>query len=403
MNVGILDHESLRLGGGQLVVAHMAAQLSARHRVEIVHTGQGYDVDSLAAAFDLDLSGVRERQRALPRSFAVPGHRSAARWLFGAPREEGELSAPYDLFVYVGHGIPPYSKASHSLVYCHFPFESAPGPESLTGRPGGRRMSALERRVRLRAYRWIWTRRMRTYEAVLANSRFTADWIGRRWGVDATVLYPPVQLADRANVWTKQRRIVSIGRFVASDHKKLSVQFEAFERFRESVSSDWRLVLIGFCADLPEDVAFVEALRERARELPIDIMVNATRAELKEQLGRATLYWHTTGLGNSSEELPPGKMEHFGIATVEAMAYGCVPVVPSVGGPAEIVRHGVDGFLCDDSEQLVASSIAVAREPELRDRLSGEARSRSRSFGAERFEDRFRRQVRRFSGRKATE
>lgn len=400
MNVGILDHESLRLGGGQLVVAHMAEDLSTEHRVEIVHTGRGYDVDSLAAAFDLDLTRVRERLCALPRSFAVPGPHSAARWLFGVPREEVELTGRYDLFVYVGHGIPPYSKASHSLVYCHFPFESAPGPESLTNRPGRRRMSTLERSIRLRAYRWIWTRRMRTYDAVLANSRFTSDWIGRRWGVDATVLYPPVALdgVDRMKDGTKERRVVSVGRFVSSDHKKLGLQLEAFERFLEGVSSDWRLVLIGFCADLPEDVAFVEALRERARQLPVDVMVNATRVELKEQLARATLYWHTTGLGDASQELPPGKMEHFGIATVEAMAHGCVPVVPSVGGPAEIVRHGIDGFLCDDPEQLVASSIAVANDPGLRDRLSEGARARSRCFSVERFEESFGQQIQRLSG-----
>lgn len=41
------------------------------------------------------------------------------------------------------------------------------------------------------------------------------------------------------------------------------------------------------------------------------------------------------------------KKEPFGLVALEAMASGCVPIVANDGGLAEIVTHGVDGFVVD--------------------------------------------------------
>lgn len=47
----------------------------------------------------------------------------------------------------------------------------------------------------------------------------------------------------------------------------------------------------------------------------------------------------------SSLLLLPTRAEAFSLATVEAMACGCVPVVAPGSGPAEIVAHGETGFI----------------------------------------------------------
>jgi glycosyltransferase involved in cell wall biosynthesis len=48
----------------------------------------------------------------------------------------------------------------------------------------------------------------------------------------------------------------------------------------------------------------------------------------------------------------PERAEHFGIATLEAMAFGCVPIVIRAGGQSEIVEDGRSGFLCSDTDEL---------------------------------------------------
>ena len=60
MRIGIFDHGSIGLGGAQIVAAQMAVQLSRGHEVEFIHCGEGYSLSSLAKAFEVDLSRVRD-------------------------------------------------------------------------------------------------------------------------------------------------------------------------------------------------------------------------------------------------------------------------------------------------------------------------------------------------------
>jgi glycosyltransferase involved in cell wall biosynthesis len=112
-------------------------------------------------------------------------------------------------------------------------------------------------------------------------------------------------------------------------------------------------------------------------------------------LGEAKLFWHSRGLaGREEENLPAWRMEHFGIATVEAMMAGCVPLVPASGGQTEIVEDRRSGFLCRDTDELVEHSVELAKDEELRERMSRMAAERSLSFRSEVFDRRFREVVR---------
>jgi len=145
--VGIFDHLSLRLGGGQLVVAHMAAQLSQHYAVDVIHCGQGYTVGSLATAFGLDLTRVNERIMSNSlASFSPPGLKIG--YVRRMLQLDRELTEPYDLFIYSGHGVPPFCSAGRGLVYCHFPFESHPNRDLLRT-DGWEGRSRLDRWIRL--------------------------------------------------------------------------------------------------------------------------------------------------------------------------------------------------------------------------------------------------------------
>jgi glycosyltransferase involved in cell wall biosynthesis len=87
-------------------------------------------------------------------------------------------------------------------------------------------------------------------------------------------------------------------------------------------------------------------------------------------------------------------MEHFGIATVEAMMAGCVPLVPADGGQPEIVQDGINGFLCRDAETLLRHSVDLANNDGRRARMSALARERSMAFRSEVFDRTFHQTVR---------
>ncbi len=383
LRVGIFDHVSLRLGGSQLVVAAMAARLSQHYKVDVIHSGKGYTVAGLAEAFGLDLSRVNERivSNSLG-TFSLPGLTPS--YMRERLEFDRRLTEPYDLFIYSGHGVPPFCAARQGMVYCHFPFEWHPGQE-LPRTEGWGARSALSRLVRMQGYTALWHWRMRGYRTVIGNSKFTSSWIKRRWKHPAEVLYPPVAVTTTS--LPKENTIVSLGRFIVTDGKNHALQLETFRKFVSMNGRDWRLCLIGFCTDLPQDLAYLDKLKSLAADLPVSFVVNASRETLWTYLAKAKLYWHATALGGDSN-VPPERMEHFGIATVEAMGAGCVPLVPMSGGQPEIVEHEKSGFLCRDAESLLQYTNRVASSESLCQNMGRAARERSAVFCPEIFNQR---------------
>ncbi len=381
--VGIFDHVSLRLGGSQLVVANMAAQLSQDYAVDVLHSGQGYTLASLATAFGLDLTLVKERivENSLG-SFSLSGLKP--RYVRERMEFDRQLTEPYDLFIYSGHGVPPFCSAGRGLVYCHFPFESHPTHELLRTN-GWEGHFHLDRWIRLRGYTWLWNRRMRGYQKLLSNSNFTSGWIERLWKRPSEVLYPPVAI-ESASV-AKENIIVSLGRFIVTDGKNHALQLKTFREFLSVTGGDWRLCLIGFCTDLPQDRAYLERLQAISRDIPVTFVVNAPRQTLWTHLAKAKLYWHATALGGEAD-IPPKRMEHFGIATVEAMGAGCVPLVPMSGGQPEIVEHEVSGFLCRNAQALLQHTSRLAIDDLLCRQMGRAAIERSARFRPEAFKQR---------------
>lgn len=381
--VGIFDHLSLRLGGSQLVVANMAAQLSQHYAVDVIHSGQGYTLASLATAFGLDLTRVNERIMSNSLgSFSPPGLKMG--YLRRGLQLDRQLTEPYDLFIYSGHGYPPFCSARRGLVYCHFPFESHPNHELLRT-DGWEGRSRLDRWLRLRGYTWLWNWRMRGYQTLLGNSNFTSGWIERLWERPSEVLYPPVAIEPASVV--RENIIVSLGRFIVTDGKNHALQLKAFRQFLSTTGGDWRLCLIGFCTDLPQDLAYLEKLQAISGDIPVTFVVNAPRQTLWTHLAKAKLYWHATALGGESN-VPPEYMEHFGIGTVEAMGAGCVPLVPMSGGQPEIVEHEVSGFLCRDAQALLQYTSRLAGDESLCQQMGRAAKERSTLFRPETFKQR---------------
>jgi glycosyltransferase involved in cell wall biosynthesis len=206
--------------------------------------------------------------------------------------------------------------------------------------------------------------------------------------VDAVVIPPAVEAPDPGpdGPPPKARSIAAVGRFFTGAHaKKQDVLIEAFSALQERLRPDgtWELHLVGGAA--PGAWDYVERLRAAARGLPVSIHVNAPAAELENVLWRSPLFWHAAGQGEDAARHPE-RLEHFGIATVEAMLHRAVPLVVPAGGQTEIVSGGQTGVFWRDPAELAARTAELIADPDRREALAAAAATSAQArFGRERF------------------
>jgi glycosyltransferase involved in cell wall biosynthesis len=380
LRVGIYDHHWSTLGGGELVDASLAEILACDHDVTLV------------GPTPVDAGAIRER---------LGPDVSGCRFLrAGTETEVTALSATFDLFVNGAFLSKAVNRAPVGYYYVMFPqarptlarrITSAAARTALRAiggrpRPAGR-INALRQRLALRVDD---ARFAPTYHRFLSDSRFTAHWVTRLWKVSSEVLYPPV----RPLVVPRDKRpvIVSIGRFFDPSKGHSKKQREMVDAFARLVASGrangWELVLIGGCDAANRD--YLLELKRRAVGLPVRFAVNASGRVVTDTLAEAAIYWHAGGYGEDADRHPE-RLEHFGIAVVEACAAGAVPVVFGAAGPAEIVRDGQDGVHWWTLEALASETAALIESPARRDSLAGSAIARARDFSAEVFADNVRR------------
>lgn len=223
-----------------------------------------------------------------------------------------------------------------------------------------------------------------SYDLVLGNSHYTTDWIQRRWRRDAVVHYPPVVLRDFSPV--KSKTVLSLGRFFdeSRGHSKQQLRLvRAFKKIVDQGLADWRLVLVGGCDKANREYAL--SVRREAVGYPIDVFLNADIDTLNEQLRMASIYWHATGFGVDLDKHPE-RAEHFGIAPVEAMSAGAIPVVYGLGGPREIVEAGRNGFVFMTEEELIARTLEIIHlDDDARMAMAKETAESAHRFSEDRF------------------
>jgi glycosyltransferase involved in cell wall biosynthesis len=240
------------------------------------------------------------------------------------------------------------------------------------------------KRLRHRAYYdFEWRRRLATYRHRFAISEFTRTWTQRRWDIDAKVVYPPVDI-DLAN-GPKDDLILSVGRFSTAAHTKKQMEMmRTFRELQRTAVGGWTYECVGGLNNRDENRAYFERVRELADGGSAHVRANLERSELKSLFSRARIFWHATGLDDDTDNHPE-LAEHFGIATVEAMAAGAVPVVINKGGQPEIVQHGHSGFVWNTLDELKRYTQLLAEDRSLWNRMSAAARQRAQDFSRSRF------------------
>lgn len=87
---------------------------------------------------------------------------------------------------------------------------------------------------------------------------------------------------------------------------------------------------------------------------------------------------------------PDEVVETFGLTIIEGMAQGLPVIVPPVGGPAEIVTDGKEGYLisCYEIERIVTVLKQMADNPTLHQQLANNALRRAQDFDVKIFNKR---------------
>ncbi|MBT3920025.1 MAG: glycosyltransferase family 4 protein [Flavobacteriales bacterium] len=114
-------------------------------------------------------------------------------------------------------------------------------------------------------------------------------------------------------------------------------------------------------------------------ELPENLRILATQQDLHQHYKNAGLVLNLSRVDQC--------IETFGLTIIEAMAYGIPVIVPPVGGPAEIVTNGIEGYLISSyktssiAEKIKTLSLDKAEWS----RLSKNALMRSKDFNEQVF------------------
>jgi glycosyltransferase involved in cell wall biosynthesis len=394
LHVGIFRTRNYGPNGATKCVMAMAEHWAQRFDVTLFST-KPVNWRHLQQFFGVDLNGVNLVElQPLPTYYrrlllAIP---QQDKWLERVATQTcyARQIRARQLDLFVNHSpdltMPPLAK--RSLYMCTFPNMI---PQTASNPDQSPRMHDLVDKSRT-WLRWIPAHpgslnRLRAYDIIAANSRFTQGWIQQRWGLSSTVVYAACELVDGTQPKTKV--ICHAGRFTSAHNSQVmnkhqELMIETFKALPDLHHAGWQLHLAGGYHPTPENAAQLAALQRAAEGYPIIFHVNAGLAELHQLYRTARLYWHATGYGQDAQRYPETQ-EHFGMTIVEAMSAGAVPVVFNSGGPTETVTHGVNGFVWDDLSELAACTRRLAADESLRSTLSQQAIVRSQHFSKANF------------------
>lgn len=366
--LGIYDHALHFIGGAQKYGLTLAAALADRFDITLM-ASKPVSLTDLSSWYNLDLSPCRVKIIPLPffnridDTFIDPA-RITGREVSNPFHAVSRESARYDIFVNNSMCEMVYPLSLYSLLVCHFP-ERRPG-------------------------RFFYPD---LYHQTIYNSRYTGQWIEKRWGYKPhTHVYPPVHMPP-ATDRSRKNRILSVARFEVEGTKKQLEMLRAFHLLRRENprrTRDWELVLVGGSAPENDYLMKIRDYIRRHRLEGIRILTNAPDEVLRKEYASARVFWHLCGIGEDH----PARVEHFGMTIVEAMQNGLVPLVYDGGGQREIVDNGINGIRIRTIPELVRHTASLIQRPAERHRLSAGAREKSRVYS----EDRFRERVRRVFG-----
>jgi len=211
--------------------------------------------------------------------------------------------------------------------------------------------------------RLYYHQRVKHVDKFFSTSEYTRHLVRKVWDRDSTTLYPPCPVdLYKSSAFVKDNVVVTVARLVPEK------RIEDFLEIARNLPA-LKFVVIGRTQSGKS--GYYDTLQRAA---PANtFFIDAPLRKVRNVLAGAKVYVHCT------------RNEQFGIAIVEAMAAGCVPVVHDSGGPREIVTQGV-GYRWKNTFEASQQISKLMEDDELRKSLSQSAASRAEMFSSEAFE-----------------
>lgn len=174
----------------------------------------------------------------------------------------------------------------------------------------------------------------------IANSQHIAKRIGRCYGREATVIYPPVAVDDFTLQVEKEDFYITVCRLVS--YKKVNLLVEAFNELGKP------LVVIGD----GNEYKYLQSIAQSN----ITFLGRVDFATMKDYLAKARCFVY-------------GALEDFGIAIVEAQACGTPVIAYAVGGAGETVldirehpQNGTGVLFKEQNKESLLEAVQIFEE-----------------------------------------
>jgi glycosyltransferase involved in cell wall biosynthesis len=217
-----------------------------------------------------------------------------------------------------------------ALAYIHTPARYVWTPEL------DRRGEGVARRLAARVLQIVDRRMVDERVRYVANSEFVRGRIAQHWGVDSTVIYPPVETSRirdllRAPLSNEAERVLTSlpESFVLGASRLVE-----YKRLDDAIRMAGALGLPAVIAGHGPDLARLQSVAADAG-VPVVFLGRVTDQTLYWLYARSTIYCFTA-------------VEDFGIMPAEAIAAGARLVVNTQGGAKESVLACAAGIATDD-------------------------------------------------------
>ena len=192
--------------------------------------------------------------------------------------------------------------------------------------------------------------KMMLNSTVLTNSDFSRNAILKSFGVDSTVLPPPVDVDIFRNACltsnARDDSVLVISRFHPS--KKIENVIHLAKLLHQNELGTGMNIVGNM---LPDGIGYFDYLNNLVKHYELEDFVkfeiNLKFDRLLDHMRRSKVYVHPL----------PG--EPFGMSTVEAMSAGIIPVVPDIGGHTEFVPAKYQFHTYGQGAESVAAALAA--------------------------------------------
>ncbi|MBD2577854.1 glycosyltransferase family 4 protein [Oscillatoria sp. FACHB-1406] len=205
----------------------------------------------------------------------------------------------------------------------------------------------------------------------LSNSCYTADRVKKEYGIDSTVVYPPVLLEPRSIPWEeKEDAFICSGRLTSA--KEPHRVIEILSQVRQQ-GFDLKLYLTGGGGGVyaSKYKRFLQKFIEENSDW-VTVYEDLKYKDYIEVVSRCKYGIHY-------------KKEPFGISIAEMLKAGAIPFVRSKGGQIEIVGTENSDLLFDDAKDGVSKIVNVLKDSERQQQLRAALHERKSIFSAQRF------------------